>query len=391
MHGYKNHKPALIAEQIYNTDAKETIMNILLLVTLCTSPLLHCAADKFITTDQLPNGMWGTKDWPVKAYGDNPKKQHYSELTAHEVRNPFWWQMKDASQKEKDDALLKIVNAHLSDQFYLADRKNIAAATWIGANLLKIKTDQETYTRGILASAFRLNDIPLMSLFFAHKFPVHEERFIFWNARTVDMAKLCIQHGALDNIENFKRSHRYVCPLHYIIAMQYELELITLYRSYGFSPMEIDSKGRTPLEVLFQRGTVSSKKLLKGAVFLLTGLTPIEKIILLTKLHRRAFWGLNPDNEEWEDRSEDQMMYNLNPKTIELTVLLTFLKKTGKQSLHNIKSEKCSVCLKPLDPEYHLTSFTPCYHFFHTRCLAESSVCPYCKKDMPNSFKIHLI
>jgi hypothetical protein len=164
--------------------------------------------------------------------------------------------------------------------------------------------------------------------------------------------------------------------------MGYEPELITFYRAWGFSPMETDSNGHTPLEILFQPPS-SPKDLLKGAVFLLTGLTPIEKIILLTKLNRRALYG---------SRADTKKVYNkLKVKTLELTIVQTFLKKTGKQALDSIKSEKCSVCLEPLDPKYRLNSFTSCNHIFHTVCLNRSAICPYCKNKRCASFKIHPI
>lgn len=361
----------------YFTDAKENNMNILYILLLLLPSLIDCAADELITHAQLRDGMWGTKDYPVKKYQYDEKR--LPVLTKHEVMNHFWLHMKDASQKEKDSALLEIANADIEEQFYLADRKNIAAATWIGADLTKIKTDPETCARNIFRQVVYNNDIPLVSLFFTHKFPVHKEIPIISSARTIDMAKLLAQHGALDDIRSQSNSH----PLHFIVAMErtHELELIIFYRSCGFSPMETDSNGHTPLEIFFQKPFVDNP--LKGTVFLLTGLTPIEKIILLTKLNRRALYGC---------RANAKNVYNkLKEEILEFTIVQTFLKKTGKQALDSIKSEKCSVCLEPLDPEYRFNSFTSCNHIFHTECLNQSAICPYCKNKRCASFKIHPI
>jgi hypothetical protein len=179
-------------------------MHILYILLLLPS-LLNSAATNLITYAPFTHGMWGTKDYPVEKYQCD--QSQLSELTEESVMNPFWVQMKDAPQQEKDNALLEIANTHIEEQFYLADRKNIAAATLIGADLIKIKIDPENCTRNIFRQAVCKNDLPLVSLFFTHKFLVHKKISIIDSVRTIDMAKLLAQHGALDDIRSQSDFH----------------------------------------------------------------------------------------------------------------------------------------------------------------------------------------
>lgn len=148
---------------------------------------------KLIFTDILPDGMWGTRDCPVEKY------RHHSEqltkLTEYEVINFFWSKMRDAPQEKRDNLLLEVATTYIGgDPFYLAKRKNIAAAVLIGANLIKIEPILRQNYWNLLYDSVLQNDLSLTRLLLTHNHPYSSSPFgeqsILFHTERVDIAKL---------------------------------------------------------------------------------------------------------------------------------------------------------------------------------------------------------
>lgn len=342
-------------------------------ISLLTSSLFYSAASNLTTTDLLPDDMWGTKDWPVEMYHCDSKQ--LTELTEHEIMNPFWLNMKDAPQEKKDTALLEIVNTDIEGYCYLAERKNIAAAARIGANLVKIQASLQSH-RSLLHGPILKNDIPLVSLLLAHNASVHEKNYYFkeeaiFSAQTVDMANLLIKkYKTLNDIQNLRG--QYGCTLlHKAMGNHYEPELITLYRSYSVSPMETENHGNTPLML------AKSDSKLEKVKLLLHGLTWEEKAQLITT--RRKSDGKNVFNIIDSDYcyTEDVRKNRV--------IIKEFLRKESENSgltIAQVEEPACSICCKGISINSHSATVKCCSQRFHRACLSRwdfsHSCCPYC-------------
>lgn len=271
---------------------------------------------QFITNDQFIEGIGGTVNWPVEKCRHNTEK--LTELTESEVLNPFWSKLRNGTQEQKDNLLLEIASMHISDFLYLAKRKNIAAAVFIGANLEKIQSIlSKTFSSSdLLCGAVLFNDLPLTRLLLTHNYPCTRSTFlgepIIFYARTVAIARLLIQYGAKTDARcSWNRT-----LLHKVTDSCFEPALISLYRYHGASPMETDKDGETPLSLLLN--DARQDHFIKKAALLLVGLTPHQKIALLEPI--------NMNEKKYSPRM--------------LTSLKNFLKRAEEQSLRKIAAQK---------------------------------------------------
>lgn len=320
---------------------------------------------------ELTKGMWAHSY--LKGTTDNTQLAEPLELTEQEVMNPFWLQIKNTGQHNKDLALMQIFDA-MAHYPYLTIRKDMAAAIWAGAHLLAQRSYQLS---DIITYIMEKNDISLAKLVFNHNASVHEMHWgdpIIFYARTVNMAKLLFAQykpEELAIIHNLKHSSYQGTLLHKAMDEDYEPALIPFYRAHRVSSMTTDKDGDSPLATLLKHS--SKKNLLKKATLLLTGLT-LQKVGLI--------WARNQRKKNIFDLIKDE-----DPLSPELIALGIFLQKTLISSL---QKEECSICYDQLEPRSKEISLTQCYHAFHTECLDlwKQNSCPNCRADRTNTITI---
>jgi hypothetical protein len=255
---------------------------------LCITPLLHCANHEF-------EEAWGFSKYPVKEYLNDANQ--LTELPEEKVMNPFWINIKNSCCQEKKILTLIQILHELPDGDYASRRYNVAAAVYAGIDVPKLQSLKKLCRYLLLSNTVEYGDYPLTELLLKNKASALERnddssKPVIYDARTAQLAKLLIDHGALK--ENWPSYGTTL--LHQAMWLDYEPALISLYKECGIDPLARNSIGWTPLIELVSLGVddesdeeADNTELTKA--FLLLQNMPKGKVtaLLTSKVeHRRA-------------------------------------------------------------------------------------------------------
>jgi hypothetical protein len=314
---------------------------------------------------------------------DHEPQDRSAPLEQEHVMNQFWRDVATKNQVIKDHSLRTILHLNFTDAGRYLKRYHIAAAAVAHANL-------EYTTRGgasALSEAALKNDYALCKLLLesgANPNSGTGNRPVLFSVRSHLLAQLFLFHGA----DVRQRSWNGENLLHQVITTRnYDIELISLYRSSGLSPFPPARNCRksTPLHslALFANDfplAITQKKV--DALF--ENLTK-QDITVLILAH-------NADGETPLDILNDTQncLFIERVKGLK-NYLNNYLQKAcfgdDMSPVEVVEEEQCSICLESLTEENRIKKLNSCNHNqFHQDCitdwLTKSRTCPLCRADL---------
>lgn len=368
-------------------DLEGTIMNILFIIMLCITPLLHCADYEFDT--------WGlSPKYSVEKYYQN--RTQFTELPEGMVMNPFWLKMKEKPQEEKISVLINICKALPGDYNYLELRYNIAAATYAGIDLplLQLQVKGKCCGGLLLRNTVLMQDYPLTKLLLEHKADVHETfdslMPVINLSKTVTLTELLIGYGALD--KNTKCLLYGKTLLHQAMNPTYEPALISLYKEQGIDPLTGDSSGYTPLMdmiICIYCFYYESHDPITRVSLLLEGLSTEKSLALINATNNDGETIFDIIKRKSDHSSTKRKISQFNALHNYLVNRLVSLESIQQAPVsqevpatqeNHADAGDCAICLQEMIKSYKTTA---CNHTFHIACLdgwlKKSRTCPNCR------------
>ena len=299
----------------------------------------------------LITGMW-TRDYLNHTFERilNPHNGEWPELTSNLYENDFWRFAQFASQDERDHLLAVALNSNCGDGQYLVRRLNIAAAVKLcKSNVPKIQITARGMDHKPLHTSLLYKDLSLTRLFLEHNANIEEKDLfqknnMLYEATTIPLASLLIQHGALCYLSPKHRPK----ALHFVMKNRFEPAFIPFYKQHGYSAFDLDENKHTPLDCIAIYGKKEDSK--EKATLLLEGYTRDERITLcaatFTFIRKQSYWQVNE-------------------------ALLSFIcNEFGKE---------CPICFNGFIEEKQITK-TTCNHIFCNTCIQKITRCSLCYK-----------